>query len=407
MNIIALGMSHKTAPVEIREKYAIKEAGLQEALLKLKDIEEVLECMILSTCNRVELYALMLTADVEALADFLSRMGQHGGDHPAQLRPLLYSHINERALEHICRVSAGLDSMVVGEPQIFGQMKEAYNTAQQAGTTGSVFRSLFPQVFSLVKKIQTSTSVGRNTVSVSYAAVSLARKIFNNIQGQSVMIIGAGEMGELTVRNLMGQGAKRLYVTNRTFEKAVKIAEEFRGIPLMLYELSDYLPRVDIVISSISSEGYIINPADVMKAQNLRNGKPIILIDISVPRSVDPKSADIENVHLYNIDDLKSVVESALSLRAEEAEKANRLIGDKVQTILTQLKADDIEPTIAFLSSAAEEIRHREYETLMNSLALPEDQRGKVEAFSKSLVGQIVHQSIAKMREYVNTMKFK
>ena len=407
MNIIVLGINHKTAPVEVREKYSFKEEELPDALQTLKNIEEVLECVILSTCNRVELYALMLTEDIEGLLDFLSGRARLKGHSLDQLRTLLYSHLNEKALEHICRVSSGLDSMVVGEPQIFGQMKDAYNIALRAGTAGPIFRSLFPQVFSLVKKINSATNIGRNNVSVSYAAVSLARKIFKNIQGKSVMILGAGEMGELTVRNLMGQGVKRVYVSNRTFEKAVKVAETLRGIPIMLYELFEYLPKVDIIISSISAEDYVIRREDALKFQSLRNGKPLIIIDISVPRSIDPKIAGLEYIYLYNIDDLKSVVESGLSLRIEEAQKANKLIEDKIQTILRQLKADDIEPTIAFLSNTAEDIRRQEYEKLMSSLNISEGEKCRIESFSRSVVGQIVHQSIIKMREYVNTMKFK
>jgi glutamyl-tRNA reductase len=407
MNIIVLGINHKTAPVEVREKYSFKEEELPDALQTLKNIEEVLECVILSTCNRVELYALMLTEDIEGLLDFLSGRARLKGQSLDQLRTLLYSHLNEKALEHICRVSSGLDSMVVGEPQIFGQMKDAYNIALRAGTAGPIFRSLFPQVFSLVKKINSATNIGRNNVSVSYAAVSLARKIFKNIQGKSVMILGAGEMGELTVRNLMGQGVKRVYVSNRTFEKAVKVAETLRGIPIMLYELFEYLPKVDIIISSISAEDYVIRREDALKFQSLRNGKPLIIIDISVPRSIDPKIAGLEYIYLYNIDDLKSVVESGLSLRIEEAQKANKLIEDKIQTILRQLKADDIEPTIAFLSNTAEDIRRQEYEKLMSSLNISEGEKCRIESFSRSVVGQIVHQSIIKMREYVNTMKFK
>lgn len=407
MNIIVLGVNHKTAPVEVREKYSFKEEELPEALQALKNIEEVLECVILSTCNRVELYALMLTEDIEGLLDFLSGRARLKGQSLDQLRTLLYSHLNEKALEHICRVSSGLDSMVVGEPQIFGQMKDAYNIALRAGTAGPIFRSLFPQVFSLVKKINSATNIGRNNVSVSYAAVSLARKILENIQGKSVMILGAGEMGELTVRNLMGQGVTRLYVSNRTFDKAVKVAETLKGIPIMLYELFEYLPKVDIIISSISTEDYVIKREEALKFQSPRNGKPLIIIDISVPRSIDPKIAGIEDIYLYNIDDLKSVVESGLSLRIEEAQKANKLIEDKIQTILRQLKADDIEPTIAFLSNTAEDIRRQEYEKLMSSLNISEGEKCRIESFSRSVVGQIVHQSIIKMREYVNTMKFK
>jgi glutamyl-tRNA reductase len=407
MNIIVVGMSHKTAPVEIREKYAYKEEDLPEALRALKDIDEVLECVLLSTCNRIELYALTLDDDIDALAGVLFKKDALHDLPAGQIHDLTYKITNEQALEHICKVSSGLDSMVIGEPQIFGQMKEAYNIALQAGTTGPVFKSLFPQIFSLVKKIQSTTNIGRNTVSVSYAAVNLARKIFANLQEQSVMILGAGEMGELTVRNLIGQGVRRVYVSNRTFEKAVKLAETFTGIPIMLYELNEYLPTVDIVISSVNAENYIIGREAAAKAQSLRHGKPLIIIDISVPRSIDPKIAGLPNIYLYNIDDLKSVVESGLSQRIEEAQKANKLIQDKVQTILSQLKADDIEPTIAYLSNSAEQIRRREFEELMTSLSVSEDQKSKIESFGKSLVGQIIHQSIVKMREYVNLTKFK
>jgi len=407
MNIVVLGINHKTAPIEVREKYSFKEEELPEALQTLKNIEEVLECVILSTCNRVELYALTLTEDIEGLLDFLSGRARSEGQSPDQLRTLLYSHLNEKALEHICRVSSGLDSMVVGESQIFGQIKDAYNSALRAGTAGSIFRSLFPQVFSLVKKINSVTNVGRNNVSVSYAAVSLARKTIENLQGKSVMILGAGEMGELTVRNLVGQGVKGVYVSNRTFDKAVKVAETLSGVPIMLYELMEYIPKVDIVISSISAENYVVNLEEALKFQPQRNGKPLIIIDISVPRSIDPRISGLEDIYLYNIDDLKSVVESSLSLRTEEAQKANKLIADKIQKILRQLKADDIEPTIVFLSKAAEDIRRQECNMLMSSLDISEAEKSKIESFSRSLVSQIVHQSIVKMREYVNIMKFK
>jgi len=407
MNIIALGMSHKTAPVEIREKYSFNEEALPEALKTLKNVEGILECAILSTCNRVELYVLTLTEEVEGLLDFLFTRTDLKPQSIDRIRPMIYTHKNEKALEHICRVSSGLDSLVVGEPQIFGQMKDAYTIALQTGTTGPIFRSLFPQVFSLVKKIHSATDVGRSSVSVSYAAISLARKIFKDIRGLSIIIIGAGEMGELTVRNLMSHGAKRVFVTNRTFEKAVKLAETYSGIPIMLYELVEYLPRVDIVISSVSGEDYVISRKEAVELQSLRKAKPLIIIDISVPRSIDPNITGLENIYLYNIDDLKSVVESGLSLRSEEAQKANKLIGDRVQTILSQLKADDIEPAIIFLSNAAEEIRQQECAKLASSLGISESQKSKIESFSKSLVGQVVHQAIVKMREYVNTMKFK
>jgi glutamyl-tRNA reductase len=407
MNIVVLGMSHKTVPVEIREDYSFKEEDLPAALKTLKNIEGVLECAILSTCNRVELYALMLTEDVGGLRDFLLKRNNLKEPSSDQIQRYIYIYQNENALEHLCRVSSGLDSMVLGEPQIFGQMKDAYELAVDTGTVGSVFRSLFPQIFSLVKKVRSVTDIGRNNVSVSYVAVNLARKIFNDIQGRSVMILGAGEMGELTVRNLMSNGVKKVYVSNRTFEKAVKLAETFNGIPIMFYELFEYLPKTDIVISSINAQGYVINREQVAETCALRNGKPLILIDISVPRSINPNVAGLEKVYLYNIDDLKSVAESGLLIRTEEAEKANQIIRDRAQTILNKLNTYDMVPAIISLRTIAEEIRLQEYDKLMSALNVPDDQKSLIESHGKSMVSQIVYHTIVKMREYVNTMKFK
>lgn len=258
-----------------------------------------------------------------------------------------------------------------------------------------------------MKRVRSSTDIGRCTVSVSYVAVNLARDIFDDILGRNVMILGAGEMGKLTVRNLMSHGAKRVFVSNRTFEKAVRLAETFNGIPIMFYELFEYLPKVDILISSISAERYIINREQVAETHSLRNGKPLIIIDISVPRSVNPDVAGLEGVHLYNIDDLKSVAESNLSIRTEEAQKANRMIRDRARIILNKLNTQDIVPAIISLKNTAEEIRQQGYETFINSLDVPESQKDLIESFSKSMTKQIVHQAIVKMREYVNNLKYK
>ena len=396
-----------TAPVEIREKYSCKEEKLPEILKALKDVEGVLECAILSTCNRVEFHTLMLGDDPTEILNFLFKKDNLKEDPDSHILNYVYTYQNEEAIEHICRVSSGLDSMVLGEPQIFGQVKDAFKLAVDAGTAGSVFQSLFPQIFSLVKRVRSSTNIGRSNVSVSYVAVNLARDIFDDIQGRNVMILGAGEMGELTVRNLMSHGAKRIFVTNRTFEKAVRLAETFNGIPIMFYELFEYLPKVDIVISSISAERYILDREQVAKAHSLRNGKPLIIIDISVPRSVNPDVSGLEGVHLYNIDDLKSVAESNLSIRVEEAQKANQMISDRARIILSKLNTQDIAPAIISLKNTAEEIRQQGYEKLKGSLDVPESQKDLIESFSKSMTKQIVHQAITKMREYMNTLKYK
>lgn len=407
MNLFVIGLNHKTAPVEIREKYAFREDEIPEALQSLKGLEEILECAILTTCNRVELCVLTLNAEVENLFDFLARKNPCQEGDRDQLRKHLYVHQNEKALEHICRVSAGLDSLVIGEPQIFGQVKDAYNLSVENGTAGSVFKSIFPQIFALVKKVRTTTEVGNKNISVSYAAISLARTIFKNLEGRSVMILGAGEMGEQTVRNLIGQGAKTVYVSNRTFEKAVRLAEQLDGIPIMLYEVCEYLPMTDIVISSLSADGFVLNSAEVGDARRSRDRKPLVFIDISVPRSINPDITTLQDVYLYNIDDLKSVAESNLSTRAEEAHKASRIIADRVQAMLNHLKADDIEPTVVFLKNASEEIRAQEWSKLLENLDVPDPQKRLIETFGRAVANRIAHQTIMKIREYINTMKFR
>ena len=407
MNIIVVGMNHTTAPVEVRERYSYKEEDLPEALKALKNVEGVLECAILSTCNRVELHALMLTDDLNEISNFFLKRGNLEESAGDPISKFMYIYQNQKALEHLCKVSSGLDSMVLGEPQIFGQVKDAYKLAVDTGTAGSVFQSLFPQIFSLVKRVRSVTSIGRTNVSVSYVAVNLARNIFNGIRGRSVMILGAGEMGELTVRNLVSCGAKRVYVTNRTFEKAVRLAETFKGVPIMFYELFEYLPKVDIVISSISAKKYIINREEMAEACSLRNGKPLIIIDISVPRSINPNVADLDGIHLYNIDDLKSVQESNLTIRTEEAKKANKMIKERARIILNKINTQDIVPAIISLRNTAEEIRQQGYNKLIGSLDVPSDQKSLIENFSKSMAKQIVHQAIVKMREYMNIMKYK
>ena len=407
MNIFVTGLNHKTAPVEIREKYAFNEEDLPGALKILKNNRQVLECAIISTCNRVEICVLTLAdTDNDIRAFILNRNSQKESSND-EIQSYIYTHRNEKALEHICRVSSGLDSMVLGEPQIFGQMKDAFKLAVDIRAAGPVLRSLFPQVISLTKKVRSLTNIGRNFLSVSSAAVSLAKSIFSDIQGRSVMIIGAGEMGELSVKNLLHNGVKSVYVSNRTFEKAVTLAEVFAGTPIMFYEIFEYLPKTDIVISSIDARKYIINCNELAEVVNKRKGKPLIFIDISVPRSIDPNISGLENIYLYNIDDLGKIIDSNLSLKTEEAKKADRMIRERARKILSKLDTDDMVSNIIDLKNLAEEIRQQGYEKLMSSLEFPESQKGKIEEYSKSLTKQIVHHSIIKMREIVNNLKYR
>lgn len=407
MKIIVAGLSHKTAPIEVREKYAFKEDGLKDSLNALKSLPGVLECLILSTCNRVEIYFLTTEEDGESLKRAFFQRPGFIPDEAQNLGNIIYFYKNEEAVEHICRVSAGLDSMVLGEPQIFGQIKEAYNLAVETGAAGPVFRSLFLQVFSLVKKIRASTEIGKSHLSVSHIAVGLARKVFDRLSDCNVMVVGAGEMAELTVQALRSQGAKRVFVTNRTFEKAVNLARLLNGTPIMFYELSDYLHNMDILISSISAENYVIGPEEIEKSVSLRAGRPLILIDISVPRSIPPDVASLENTYLYNIDNLRSVAEENIASRIGGAQKAEAIIKERAPRILRKLDTDRTISDIVEIRNTAEEIRRSEVEKLISAIDLPDAERSRIETFSRSMVNKILHKAIEKMREHSSYVKFK
>ena len=407
MNIFVAGLSHKIAPIELREKYAFRQDELKDSLNTVKNLQGILECLILSTCNRVEIYYVTTEEGGESVRRFFGQRAGLPSDEAQNLENIIYLYKNEKAVEHICRVSSGLDSMVLGEPQIFGQIKEAYNLAAETGAAGPVFRSLFLQVFSLVKKIRSSTEIGRSNLSVSHIAVSQARKIFDDLKDCNVMVVGAGEMAELTVQALKSQGAKRVFVTNRTFEKAVSLARLLNGTPIMFYELSDYLHSMDILISSISAENYVLGREEIEKCMRAKGGKPLILIDISVPRSISPDISSLDGVYLYNIDNLRSIAESNLSSRIGEAQKAQAIIRERAPKILRKLDTDRTISDIVEIRNSAEEIRRSELEKLIAAVDLPDSQRSRIEAFSRSVVNKILHKAIEKMREHASYMKFK
>jgi glutamyl-tRNA reductase len=399
MNIVAFGMSNKTAAVELREKFAFAEESLPAALKALGSREGVKECVILSTCNRVEIYALLDGAEPFSLCSFLHDF--HGLKECAE--ESLYVHQNEEALQHLCRVAAGLDSMVVGEPQVFGQVKAAYRTALENKTAGTVFQSLFPQVFALVKKVRSTTDIGRANVSVSYAAVNLARQVLGDLDGRTVMILGAGKVGELTVRNLVDSGVKSVLVSNRTFEKAVRLAETIKGTPIMLYEVPDYIPRTDIIISSLGSQSYVIDANDIEGAVG---GRPLIVIDIGVPRTINPDVGRLSGVRLYNIDDVKAVVEEGLAAREREAEKAMRLIDERTPEIWKKLDSSGITPMILSLKDSAESIRQESFDSFAKNAGLSAKEKDMVESLTRSITNRIVFSAINKVREYANAIRY-
>lgn len=407
MNLFVAGLNYKTAPIEVREKYAFSENEIKEALTNIRNIGGILECLILSTCNRVEIYFLTADDNGDSVRRFMKERA--GGLEAANENhdDIIYLYKNEKAIEHICGVSAGLDSMVLGEPQIFGQIKDAYNLAMESGAAGPVFRSLFNQVFGLVKKIRSSSEIGRSNISVSHIAVGLARKLFNDLRTCNLLVVGAGEMAELTVQALKSQGARRVFVTNRTFERAVSLARILNGTPIMLYELPDYLPSMDIVICSIAGQTYFLGRADLESFTIDRENRPLVFIDISVPRSVNPEVASLKNVYLYNIDDLRSIAETNLSFRMAEAEKIKAIIKEKAQRILRNLNTDKTISDIVEIRVSAEAIRRNELEKVLSAIEASEGQRAKIEAFSRSLVNKILHKALEKIREHSSYQDFK
>ncbi len=393
-HIVLIGLNHRTAPVEVREKLSFAGKDLEPVNIFL-EIPPVREAMFLSTCNRVEL--LFVSREPEAAIEMCKEAWGRANDIPVSLfEEHLYYLRNEEAVRHLFRVAAGLDSMVLGEPQILGQLKEAYRRASERRATGVILNRLLHKTFSVAKRIRTETGIGSHAVSVSYAAVELAKKIFGELSGKQAMLIGAGEMAELAAQHLLSQGVEKLIVANRTLSRAMELAKQFRGEAISLEEIEDYLLEVDIVISSTGAPHYILTAEQIKKLMRPRKLRPIFLIDIAVPRDIDPAANEIENVFLYDIDDLKAVVEENLSFRKKEALRAERIIEEEVLKFKNWLEQLQVYPTIVALRQKAEEIRKRELEKTLSHLKgklSPEDQEA-LEVLTKSLVNKLLHDPI-------------
>ncbi len=322
MHFVIIGLSHKTAPVEVREKVSFSTGQQKNAVRTLLESGTASEAMILSTCNRVEIHALMHAPDAVALKQFLIDFHPNAGNIDGHL----YAHIDTDAVRHVCMVAAGLDSMVIGEPQIFGQLKDALNTALEFDMPQPTLKRLFDRIFSIVKKVRSKTKIGELPVSVSYAAVNLAQSMFGSIKGKRVMLLGAGNTGALTLRNLMSHGVGEVFIVNRTFQKAVEVSEKFNATPIMIHELAEYLPKVDILISSLTVPDFFIRRTDMEKALQKRIGSPLFIIDISVPRSLDPDIGTLAGATLYNIDHLHAISENNTEKRKIEVQKSMLII---------------------------------------------------------------------------------
>jgi glutamyl-tRNA reductase len=397
MKLVVAGVSHKTAPVEIRERLAYPEGDLPAALRQLKELPGVSEAMILSTCNRVEIAVTGEAADLEAAAEeFLA--ASHGAGR-AELDPYLYRHEGRAAIEHLFRVASSLDSMVVGEPQILGQMKTAYAAAKSCGAVCGLLDTIVSRAFSVAKRVRSETGIGQMAVSISYAAVELARKIFGTLEGRKVMIVGAGKMSELSARHLRRSGASHIFVTNRTHERAVELAAVFQGTPVEYSRFQAMMPEVDIVITSSGAPHYILDRSAMQQIMKTRRNKPMFLIDIAVPRNIEPEVNKLDSVFLYDIDDLQEVVNANLRERQKEAGRAEEIVSDEVEKTVGRLKVQEVAPTIIGLQEQLELIRTGEIDRMRKKLGgLTPQQEEAVDALTRSIVNKIAHLPISELR---------
>jgi len=398
VDIILVGLNHKTAPIDIRECLAFSAEKLEEANAQARNLPFLKETMVLSTCNRVEIYAVVQdpARSVGELKRFLSAF--HG--YPLEkFEQSLYSPMGEEAVRHVFRVASSLDSMVVGETQILGQLKDAYETASGNKTAGPILHRLLPLAFHVAKRVRTETKIGNRAVSVSSVAVELARKIFENLEGKTALLIGAGEMIELATQHLVADGVRRVLVTNRTHERALLLAEKFGGEAIPIDQMGKGLAVADIVISATNARDYVLRHEQMARVMKERKQSPIFLIDIADPRDVEPRVNDLENVYLYNIDHLQQVAGDNIRDREKEAQKAESIVEDEVGEFVRWYRALALTPTIVALRRKFEEIRSKEMEKALAHMPnLPEKERKLLEGLTAAIVNKILHPPVSRLK---------
>jgi len=400
MNIILIGMNHKTAPLEIREKLSLSCWKELDPVAELMKIAEVKEAMYLSTCNRVEVLA-DTTDRAGALTNLKSFIFNHGNLSTEEMERCLYVHADQEAIRHLFRVSSSLDSLVMGEPQILGQVKDAYHRAVEKNATGMVLNKLLHNAFRVAKRVRTETAIANNAVSVSYAAVELAKKIFGNLQGKTVLLIGAGEMSELAARHLINNGVGKFLIANRTYARASEMAETFQGQAIEFQDLAARLGEADIVISSTGATGYVITREMVAQALHGRKkNRLLFLIDIAVPRDIDPTAGEIDNAFLYNIDDLQEVVDDNLKGRRQEAERAETIVEEEVEKCRAWMSSLLVVPTIVSLRQKVEGIVKGELDKSSSWMRnLDDEARKNVEIMASAIVNKIIHDPITSLKD--------
>jgi len=400
MSIVLIGVNHKTAPVEVRELLAFSDSACTESLRALVDGELLREGLIVSTCNRVEIVTATandrLSQGIERVTEFLSSSRNLARE---AFLPHLYQHIDDHAVRHLFRVTSSLDSMVVGEPQVLGQVRRAYSQALEAGTAGRILNRLIHHAFHAAKRVRAETGIAASAVSISYMAVELGKKIFGSLEGRTVLLIGAGEMAELSARHLLNAGVARVLVTNRTESAADRLATEFGGETVNFNRFTDHLPEADIVICSTGADEYVVTAAQAQAALGKRRNRPAFFIDISVPRNIDPAIGRLPNLFVFDIDDLESVISSNIREREHEAQRAELIVDSEVMQFQQALRALDIGPTLGALRNKLQDIARAELDKQRSKLGpLTSEQEKAVESLLMSTVKKISHPVLSHLR---------
>jgi glutamyl-tRNA reductase len=400
MNLIALGINHNSAAVEVRERVAFAPERVADALLEVAGGLGLEEVVLLSTCNRTEIYAMVpagaaLADSARAVVDWLA--GYH---HlaAADLHGAAYHHEAERALQHLVQVAAGLDSMVLGEPQIFGQLKSAFAVASEAGTVGSEFGRLFPRVFSIAKRVRTDTAIGENPVSVAYAAVDMAGHIFTDLSDCNALLIGAGETIELVTRHLIESGVNNIVIANRTLDRARGLAQQFGADAIMLSDVPAQLSKADIVISSTASQLPILGKGAVEGAIRARKHRPMLMVDIAVPRDIEPQVGDLRDIYLYTVDDLRQIVDENLRNRRDEAQKADDIIIEGVRGFYEERRSLAAVDLVKEYRKAAEQTREQELDRALTALDRGDDPRNVLGQLARGLTNKLIHAPTAGLK---------
>jgi glutamyl-tRNA reductase len=393
MPLLVVGINHRTAPLEIRERVVFEPARIATALADLRRDGGTDESLIVSTCNRTELYCV--TDAPDRLSSWLE--SYHG--HAVSLAQSIYELTDDAAVEHAFAVASGLDSLVIGEPQILGQLKDAYRAAQEAGTVGPELNRLLQATFSVAKRVRTETRIGANAVSVAYAAVSLARQIFAGFENRTALLIGAGETIALAARHLRGQGISRMIIANRSLERAQALASEFKASAIGLEALPAFLPQADIVVSSTASPEPVLLKSHVGAALNARRRKPMFMVDIAVPRDIEASVADFEDVYLYTIDDLQTVVDGNLAAREQEAREARSLIREEVASYMAAQRGREAVPTIRAMRDAAETLRAQTLDQARRMLHAGRAPEDVLAYLADTLTHRLIHAPTHTLRE--------